>query len=131
MHTLAGDTDVLALAKRALTRARSPVATLPRRLVVVDVEPQRARLLQDARGTWSAPVSTSNRGIGGEEGSEKTPPGWHRVLAKIGAGAEPGTVFKSREPTGEVWRGEARADDLILTRILTLDGLEDGINRGP
>ena len=41
-----------------------------------------------------------------------------------------GTVFVSREPTGETWRGEAREDDLILTRILTLDGLEDGVNRG-
>jgi UDP-N-acetylmuramate--alanine ligase len=39
-------------------------------------------------------------------------------------------VFVSREPTGEMWCGEARQDDLILTRILTLDGLEDGINRG-
>ena len=28
-------------------------------------------------------------------------------------------------------RGEASDDDLILTRILTLDGLEDGVNRGP
>ncbi len=45
-------------------------------------------------------------------------------------GAAPGTVFVSREPTGETWRGEARDDDLILTRILTLDGLEDGVNRG-
>src|SRR5262249_56027294 len=66
-----------------------------------------------------------------EEGWEGTRAGWHRVRARIGDGAEPGTVFKSREPTGEVWRGENRSDDLILTRILTLDGLEDGINRGP
>jgi len=131
MRTLAGDTDVLALAKRALARARSPVATLPQRLVVVDVEHQHAHLLEDGRVTWSAPVSTSSRGIGGEDGSEKTPPGWHRIKVKIGAGADPGTVFKSREPTGEVWRGEARPDDLILTRVITLDGLEDGINRGP
>jgi UDP-N-acetylmuramate--alanine ligase len=40
-------------------------------------------------------------------------------------------LFVSREPTGETWRGEARDDDLILTRILTLDGLEEGVNRGP
>ena len=39
-------------------------------------------------------------------------------------------MFASREPTGEMWCGEARDDDLILTRILTLDGLEDGVNRG-
>jgi UDP-N-acetylmuramate--alanine ligase len=30
-----------------------------------------------------------------------------------------------------VWRGEPRADDLILTRILTLAGLENGVNHGP
>jgi len=131
MPTLAGDTDVLALARRALTRARSPVRTLPGRLLLVDVDRQRAHLLEDGRVTWSAPVSTSSRGIGGQEGSEKTPPGWHRVRARIGDGAAPGTVFASRVPTGEVWRGEPRADDLILTRIITLEGLEDGINRGP
>ena len=127
----AGDTDVLALAKRALTRARAPVRSLPARLLLVDIERQRAHWIEDGRVIWSAPVSTSSRGIGGEAGSEKTPPGWHRVCARVGAGAAPGTVFKSREPTGEVWRGAARADDLILTRIVTLDGLEDGINRGP
>ncbi len=51
--------------------------------------------------------------------------------ARIGEDAAPGTVFVSREPTGETWCGEACDDDLILTRILTLDGLEDGVNRGP
>jgi UDP-N-acetylmuramate--alanine ligase len=30
-----------------------------------------------------------------------------------------------------VWNGGPRADDLILTRILTLEGLEEGVNRGP
>src|SRR5262245_13785606 len=106
MNPTASDTEVLALARRALTSARSPVRTLPDRLVLVDVERQRAHLIEAGRVTWSAPVSTSARGIGGEEGSEKTPPGWHRVAARIGAGAESGTVFESREPSGRVWRGE-------------------------
>jgi UDP-N-acetylmuramate--alanine ligase len=53
------------------------------------------------------------------------------VHRRIGEGAEAGSVFVSREPTGETWRGEARDEDLILTRILTLDGLEEGVNRGP
>ena len=131
MSILAGDTDVLALAKRALTRARSPVRELPARLVVVDVEHQRAHLLEQGRVTFSAPVSTAAKGIGGDEGSLRTPPGWHRIHARIGDGAATGTVFVSREPTGEVWKGEPRTDDLILTRILTLEGLEAGINRGP
>jgi UDP-N-acetylmuramate--alanine ligase len=131
MTATAGDTEVLALAMRGLARARAPVRELPAKLVVVDVAHQRVHLLEGGRVTLSAGVSTSVHGVGGEAGSNRTPLGWHRVAARIGAGAEPGTVFKSREPTGDVWRGEVRADDLITTRILWLDGLEPGQNRGP
>lgn len=131
MTTTAGDTEVLALARRGLARARAPLRELPPRLVVVDVAQQRVHLLEADRVTLSAPISTSIHGVGGEEGSNRTPLGWHRVVARIGVGAEPGSVFKSREPTGDVWSGEARAEDLITTRILWLDGLEPGINRGP
>ncbi len=125
------DTEVLALAKRALTRARAPVRDLPARLLLVDVEHQRVHLLEHGAVAFTAAGSTSSRGVGGEEGSNRTPLGWHRIHARIGDGAEPGAVFKSREPTGEVWRGETREDELITTRILWLDGLEPGVNRGP
>lgn len=120
----------LELARGALGRCGAP-AELPSRFLVVDVERQRAVWLEDgvAKAVW--PVSTARAGIGGAEGSYRTPPGWHRVHRRIGEGAEGGAVFVSREPTGETWRGEARDEDLILTRILTLDGLEEGINRGP
>ena len=118
------------LARAALARRGAP-AGLPSRLLVVDVERQRAAWLEDGAAKEVWPVSTAEAGIGGAEGSYRTPPGWHRVHRRIGEGAEQGSVFVSREPTGELWRGEARDDDLILTRILTLDGLEDGVNRGP
>ncbi|MDJ0511850.1 MAG: Mur ligase family protein [Methyloceanibacter sp.] len=112
------------------TRPGAP-QTLPDRLFVVDVERQTATLILNGMAAESWPVSTARNGIGGEENSFKTPPGWHRIDRKIGAGAESGAVFSSREPTGEVWRGEEAESDLILTRILTLDGLEEGVNRGP
>jgi UDP-N-acetylmuramate--alanine ligase len=120
----------LELARAALARRGAP-PELPSRLLVVDVERQRAVRLEHgvAKAVW--PVSTASAGIGGAEGSYRTPPGWHRVHRRIGEGAGEGSVFVSREPTGETWRGEARDDDLILTRILTLDGLEEGVNRGP
>ncbi len=120
----------LELACAALARRGAP-AELPSRLLVVDVERQRAVWLEDgaAKAVW--PVSTAHAGIGGAEGSYRTPPGWHRVHRRIGEDAEEGAVFASRESTGETWRGEARDEDLILTRILTLDGLEEGVNRGP
>lgn len=119
----------LHLAQRDLARPGAPAA-LPQRLLVVDVERQRATLLEKNEAVASWLVSTSRNGIGGAEGSYRTPPGWHRVHRRIGEFAETGTVFVSREPTGDAWRGEARDDDLILTRILTLEGLEDGVNRG-
>jgi len=125
------------LAARALDLARAARARrgappeLPSRLLVVDVERQRAVWFEDAVAKAVWPISTARAGIGGTEGSHRTPPGWHRVHRRVGEDAELGSVFIGREPTGEIWRGEARDDDLILTRILTLDGLEEGVNRGP
>lgn len=103
---------------------------MPERLLVVDAERQLATWIEAGQAVAAWPVSTALAGIGGEEGSYRTPPGWHRVHKRIGQDAATGTVFVSREPTGEIWCGERRDDDLILTRILTLDGIEDGVNRG-
>jgi UDP-N-acetylmuramate--alanine ligase len=121
----------VALARTALARPGAPSHELPQRLVVVDVEYQSLSLIESATEIVRYPVSTAAAGVGGEEGSYRTPPGWHRVHARIGAGAPVGAVFESRVATGDVWNGAPRADDLILTRILTLEGLEDGVNRGP
>ena len=113
-------------------RARTAAPGAWERLLVVDVPRQRLVLCDAAgRGLAEYPVSTAAAGIGGQEGSLQTPPGWHRIHARIGAGAPAGTRFVSRAPSGEVWGGEPREEDLILTRILTLEGLEDGVNRGP
>jgi UDP-N-acetylmuramate--alanine ligase len=121
----------LALANAALDRPHSPFSTLPARLAVVDVDRQRLVLLREGYPAVEYPVSTAAAGVGGEENSFKTPPGWHRIHRKLGAGEPTGARFVSREPTGEVWRGEARDEDMILTRVLTLEGLEEGVNRGP
>ncbi len=123
--------DERSLVALALARPRAPFREPPARFVIVDVAGQRVLLLEKGRPTLSWPASTSEKGVGGESGSFRTPPGWHRIHERIGDGAPAGTVFVSRAPTGETWRGETRDDDLILTRVLTLDGLEDGINRGP
>jgi lipoprotein-anchoring transpeptidase ErfK/SrfK len=55
----------------------------------------------------------------------------HRVKEKIGDGARKGTVFRARVDVGEVWTDRPdNPDNLITTRILRLDGLEEGFNRG-
>lgn len=107
------------------------------RWLLVDVARQRLHLLEGEARLADWPISTAAAGVDAREGSGGTPPGVHRILQRIGADAPPGMVFVSREPTGRIWSTGARDDgahidqDLILTRVLTLDGLEEGINRGP
>lgn len=119
-----------ALLLAGLVRPGAPDLDPRGRVLVVDPARQRLGLLEDGRLAFEAGVSTAQNGLGCEENSFRTPTGWHRIHDRIGAGAAPGTVFRSRVATGEVWRGEDREDDLILTRVLTLDGLEEGWNRG-
>ena len=80
------------------------------------------------------PVSTAANGPGEQSGSYCTPRGRHRVAEKIGADMPLGTAFKARVPTGEIWTPELDAEnpgrDWILTRILWLEGLELGRNKG-
>ena len=128
--SLAASTRWHALAAAALSRPLAPFRELPHRLVLVDVERQQLALLDAGQIVAEYPVSTAYLGVGGESGSNRTPPGWHRVHARIGATVTPGTQFVSREPTGRIWMGEAEPEDMILTRILTLDGLEPGVNCG-
>lgn len=73
-------------------------------------------------------VSTSRFGIGEENGSNCTPRGLHRVAKKVGDGYPVGTAFKSRLPVGFTWQG--MPDAPIAHRILWLEGLEPGLNRG-
>jgi hypothetical protein len=72
--------------------------------------------------------STSRFGISQIAGSNGTPLGLHRVVEKIGGGWPVGTVFKGRQPIGYTWQG--MPDAKITTRILWLEGLEPGFNRG-
>ncbi|MBI2929740.1 MAG: L,D-transpeptidase [Verrucomicrobia bacterium] len=72
--------------------------------------------------------STSRFGVGQMEGSHRTPLGLHRIAEKIGGGQPIGTVFKGRRPVGLTWAG--LPDAAIVHRILWLEGLESGFNRG-
>ena len=120
-----------ALAMAAARREGAPSLDFGARLLIVDTVRQRLGLLEGGQLVFDVPISTARNGLGCEEGSYRTPTGWHRIHARIGEGAEPGRVFRNRVATGDVWRGEARDEDLILTRVLTLDGLEEAWNRGP
>lgn len=103
--------------------------------VLVRVSEQKLYLIRDGKVIREYPVSTSKFGIGNKAGSFKTPLGRHRVAEKIGEGAPLYTIFKERVNTRKLAVIErtlkgAPYDD-VTTRILWLEGLEPGINRGP
>ena len=79
-------------------------------------------------------VSTSGNGAGEKLNSECTPCGWHVIAEKIGDNSPSDTVFVGRKSTGEIYSTDLRklypARDWILTRILRLSGIEDGVNKG-
>ena len=73
----------------------------------------------------SYPVSTSKFGLGSEEGSYKTPLGSFEVCEKFGGQADLFTIFRSRTAAGTWDPSKPSGEDLILTRILRLNGLEE------
>ncbi|HEX9020060.1 MAG TPA: L,D-transpeptidase family protein [Nitrospirota bacterium] len=99
--------------------------------LVVSIETQTLLLCKNDTIVERYNCSTSRFGNGNRENSLKTPLGLHRIKEKYGAGAPPGRVFRDREDTGEEWDHKQNGDNLILTRILRLEGLEEGINKGP
>ncbi len=99
-----------------------------RRMIVIHIGRQRLRH-RDAAGRWREwPVSTAANGPGNRRGSLCTPLGRHRVHALIGDGMPERTIFRARIPVG-IHDGGASDEDLILTRIIWLEGCETGVNR--
>lgn len=116
-------------------RCRRLQLPLPPFFVAISVRAQTLDLFKKTRG-WKEPyiqvakyrISSSRYGTGQIKGSNRTPLGLHRVDEKIGAGRVLGTVFKARQPIGFTWAGLPSAP--IVHRILWLEGLEKGLNRG-
>jgi lipoprotein-anchoring transpeptidase ErfK/SrfK len=107
---------------------------MPEPRITIDLDTQRLSLSDGEALARVYAVSTGLNGAGERNGSGRTPRGLHRVRMKIGDNCVPGTVFRARRPTGEVYchalatRWPDR--DWILTRILWLTGVEPGRNRG-
>ena len=93
-------------------------------LIRISVADQRLDLLSGDAVLASYPVSTSRFGLGSEEGSMKTPLGKFKIGEKIGAEFPSGTIFRNRIPLAPE-DAPAPTEDLVLSRILWLDGLEE------
>lgn len=103
--------------------------------VAINIEKQLLTLL-DGEGhvLHDYPVSSSKYGTGCINGSEKTPTGLHRIAEKTGGAMPVNEVFIARMPHGNlqecIERGVDLPDDIIMSRILWLEGMEPGRNKG-
>ncbi len=101
----------------------------------INVTDQQLRLLdEDGRLIHQYPVSTSKHGTGNQNGSEQTPLGLHRIKDKLGGAMPVNEVFIGRVPHGNldecIERGVDLPDDVIMSRIMWLEGMEPGRNKG-
>jgi hypothetical protein len=103
-----------------------------RHFLSVNIARQTTTLFQRREGEYSPTevfrCSTSKFGVGETAGSNMTPRGLHRIARKIGGGWPVGAAFKARQMIGYTWQGLSEAR--ITHRILWLEGLEPGFNRG-
>jgi lipoprotein-anchoring transpeptidase ErfK/SrfK len=104
-------------------------------LIVISASEQKLYLIENNTVTEAHTISTAEKGLGSQSGSNKTPLGVHRIAEKYGTGAKAGTIFKSRMNTRRVAKiltkqGERSKADNVTSRILWLSGMEKGINKG-
>jgi hypothetical protein len=98
-------------------------------IFTVNIAAQSAALFEDGKFSKCFRCSTSRFGIGEQLDSFCTPRGLHRIAEKVGDGQPAGTIFKNREVVGSVAELGIAAGG-ICTRIMWLEGLEPGYNRG-
>ncbi len=110
----------------------NPALADERPIIYVDSARQELQRVDIDPGQWrSYRISTAEKGMGNRIDSYQTPVGIHRIRQKIGGGEPRGTIFEAREACGRIARSfDNRDGDEITSRILWLDGLEEGINRG-
>jgi len=98
---------------------------LSRPRIEISIGTQTLALWDGTRLVKQWPCSTSKFGVGFREGSNQTPLGAFRVAEKHGEGMSQRTIFKARTPVGEWNPADLSSDDLIVSRILWLEGMEE------
>ena len=100
-------------------------------MIFINSSNQTLYLFREDNLIFESKVSTSKYGMGCKMNSYKTPTGLHRVSSMIGKGLPAGTLFRNRKPTEKVIKKiPLDNSDYITSRILRLNGLEEGKNKG-
>lgn len=100
-------------------------------VLIIKVKEQKLELYTYGEKRKSYIISTAKNGVGQKEGDGQTPLGFHKIARKIGDNAPAYAIFQGRQRKG-IWRGQEKykKEDLIMTRICWLEGMEEGFNKG-
>ena len=96
----------------------------PTRRLEVSIDDQTLKVIEGDQCIRRFDISTATKGMGFTMNSYRTPTGRFRVAEKIGDGEASCTIFKQRVPAGMWQPGAAAEGDLVLSRILRLEGLD-------
>lgn len=104
-------------------------------ILIVSIASQQLYLIKNKKISTSYIISSAEAGIGNKSGSNKTPLGIHQISEKFGENEALASIFKARKNTHTIAKilntlDEKSDTDNITSRILWLDGLEEGINKG-
>lgn len=113
-------------------QARYPQQAFTGDVLYVSVHRQSLFHVRNGRLHQVYPIATAKAGLGSTDGSWRTPTGLHRISEKYGEGIPELGILRDRKYTGELADPDfAGVDkDWITSRILWLEGLEPGVNRG-
>ena len=108
--------------------------TVVKEIIFVSIEKQRLYHIKNNKIISEFIISSSAYGTGNKAGSKKTPLGLHRVKQKYGNntpinGRMKGRVYYGKIATIYKDSTKSKTDD-VTTRILWLEGLEQGKNKG-
>ncbi len=90
----------------------------------VSIDDQTLKVMEGDQCVREFNISTAAKGMGFVKDTYRTPTGRFRIYEKIGEGEALGTIFKMRLPAGEWSAGDEMDKDLILTRVIRLEGLD-------
>ena len=90
----------------------------------VSMDDQTLKVIEADQCIREFKVSTAIKGMGFVKDTYRTPTGRFSISEKIGDGETNGTIFKQRVPVGQWSAGGDMENDLVLTRILRLEGLD-------
>lgn len=109
-----------------------PINAKKHPVVLIDTSEQEMYIYVKKQLKRVYPISTAAKGEGSE--SQQTPLGAHLIRKKFGKDVPRGTIFVGRQNTGKIAKiirqNKDIPEDSVTSRILWLDGLEAGKNRG-